>query len=303
MGDSDPELAPRWAQRAARELSGVRLFGDSGWAAARDPGTRSSLVVSAGFHGPPHKHSDELGFCLHAAGEPVLTDPGKYGYDTADPGRGYAQSAAAHNVLVVDGEDFVSPGAEPYGSGLRAAAESDGWYAIAGVNELLRGRGVRHGRLLLFRPGFALIVVDDVRAHGEHTFSQLFHLGPGIKVARSSDPLRVWGERFRGSISHWGEPAPGRSLARGETEPELRGWVFPGYRRWVKAWTVECRAAGAEALLATTVALRPEPVRAMVTGRGAESVEVLAGSASRLVRLTYSARAGTLEVMEHGAPS
>ena len=94
---------------------------------------------------------------------PIVNDTGLY---HKDPGeiRDYVVSNRAHSGLVVDGLDL--PVADPslaYGSGLTAAGDGDGWYAIEGRNRLLGGQGVAHRRLFLYRPGVALVIVDDLR--------------------------------------------------------------------------------------------------------------------------------------------
>ena len=102
------------------------------------------LAVTDGFHNTTHKHADELSFELFDHGVPIVNDTGLY---HKDPGeiRDYVVSNRAHSGLAVDGLDLpIADGGLAYGSGLIAAGEGDGWYAIEGRNRLLEPQGVAH---------------------------------------------------------------------------------------------------------------------------------------------------------------
>jgi Heparinase II/III-like protein/Heparinase II/III N-terminus len=281
MGDSDPVPAPSWAQEDAHSKEGLRVFPSSGWAVVRDEATRSALVISAGYHGLAHKHPDELTFCLVEGAEPVVVEAGKYGYDTADEGRQYALSSTAHNVLIVDGESFRLKGSKPYGSGIRGAAEADGWCAITGTNELLVQIGVQHSRLFLYRPGFALIVVDEVESADEHTYTRLFHLGPSLEIEAESALLRLRGSSFQGSLCERGTEESERRLVRGRTDPTPLGWTFVEYRKWQEIWTVEYESQARSATFVTTLALQRDPVQAGLRQIDGDTIEVGVEAGSR----------------------
>ena len=76
-----------------------------------------------------------------------------------------------------------------YGSGLIAAGEGEGWYAIEGRNRLLEGQGVDHQRLFLYRPGTALVIVDHVRSDVAHTYTRYLQLHPDDRARRSRRDL------------------------------------------------------------------------------------------------------------------
>jgi hypothetical protein len=246
LGDSDDLAAPRWAQDAASKLRGLHALPKAGQAFVREGD--SYLAVSAAYHGPAHKHADDSGFLLVEGGRTILGDAGRWGYYEDEPDRGYARSAAAHNVLAVDGRDFEWRGAEPYGSGLVAAGEGDGWYAIVARNPLLARQGVEHRRILLYRPAEQLIVIDELRSDEQHEYARHFHLGPGLAAERTGEGrIALGGDGVAATlIDHSGGAEI--FLDRGRDDPR-RGWTYPGDRERTPVWTATLRTRAADATL------------------------------------------------------
>ena len=256
FGDTDPGKTFSKLVSLPRE-DGLRLFPRSGYAVARRGG--SYLAVSAGYHSRTHKHSDELSFVLHESGRTVVGDPGRYGYYETDPARRYARASRAHNVLLVDGE-FDWRERYPYGSGILAGGEGAGWFAILGHNPLVRSRRVEHRRLFLYRPGQALLVVDDLRAAEPHAYTRLLHLDPDVEIEPTPQGLQFRSGDAWGTISDAGVPPAAAETVRGRTDPELLGWTFPADRTQVPSWTVRYDTTGAELLLGLSIgfhAVRP----------------------------------------------
>ena len=166
FGDSYLFRVPPWGLRIADRLRGLEAFPRAGFAFVRAPGRDEAgdgyLGVASDFHNTTHKHADELSFELYDHGHRIVSDTGLY---HKDPGRirDFVLSARAHSVLTVDRQGFpILDPSKAYGSGLVGTGRGDGWFAIEGTNPLLRDQGVRHTRLFLYRPGEALVVVDDV---------------------------------------------------------------------------------------------------------------------------------------------
>jgi Heparinase II/III-like protein/Heparinase II/III N-terminus len=252
LGDTDDLPAPRWARATASSLRGMNALLDTGQAFVREGD--GYLAVSAAYHSPAHKHSDDTGFILVEKGQVILGDAGRWGYYEDEPDRLYARSAAAHNILAVDGRDFGWREAEPYGSGLIAAGEGAGWYAIVVGNPLLRRQGVEHRRVLLYRPAQALVVVDDVRSSEEHEYVRRFHFGPEVEVEENGQG-RV-GLVAPGTVATMTDLARDAETAldRGQDEPRS-GWAYPGDRERTPAWTATLRSRAKSATYATTIAL------------------------------------------------
>lgn len=255
LGDTDDILAPEWASRAASGLRGLNALFATGQAFVRE--TDSYLSVSAAHHGVAHKQADETGFIMVENGVVVLGDTGRWGYHESEPDRIYARSAAAHNVLNVDDLDFQWRQSTPYGSGLVAAGHSPPWYGIVARNPTLRRQGVDHRRLLLYRPGCILLVVDDVRSDAEHNYARHFHFGPGVRANLEDSRIALAGDRLSATLTdHSGDTAP--ALHRGIDNPRRLGWTYPAERSRKEISTAVLRARARSALLVTSVSLGAE---------------------------------------------
>lgn len=258
LGDTDALPAPKWARDTASSLRGMRVLFEAGQAFVREGD--SYLAVGAAHHGAAHKHADDTGFVLVEGGQVVLGDAGRWGYYEDEPDRVYARSAAAHNVLTVDGRDFEWRRADAYGSGVEAADKVEGWYAIAVRNPLLGRQGVEHRRLLLYRPREALIVVDRVRSEARHDYTRHLHFGAGLDV-RQDDPdrLAVEGGGIAAVLTDLGEEAE-IALTRGQDDEPRLGWAYPGDRERKAVWTATLRSSAGDATFASALALNGEPI-------------------------------------------
>ncbi len=253
LGDSDDLPAPGWARDAASSLRGMNVLPETGQAFVRDGD--SYLAVGAAYHGPAHKHADDTGFLLVEGGQVVLGDAGRWGYYEDEPDRLYARSAAAHNVLTVDGRDFDWRDAPPYGSGIEAAGEGDGWYAIVVRNPLLARQGVDHRRILLYRPAETLIVIDEVHSDEEHEYTRRFHCGPGMEVERvGEDEVTLTGKGIAATLIDR-SPASELTLVRGQEDPRL-GWAYPGDRERTAVSTAGFLSRDRDATLTAILALQ-----------------------------------------------
>jgi hypothetical protein len=254
FGDTDDNSAESMAIRVAASQRGISVFRETGSAFVRDG--ESYLAVSAAYHSPAHKHSDETGFVLVEGDQVLLGEAGRWGYYESEPDRIYARSAFAHNVFTVDGQDFGWREREPYGSGLLAAGEGDGWYAILVANPLLGRQGVEHRRLFLYRPAETLVVIDDVHAGEPHDYARRFHSGPEIEVRLDEQGRAVIvGEKLRGTLTDVGGGSD-IELDRGRDEPTRIGWTYPGDRQRVPVWTATMRSRAADATLTAVLTLR-----------------------------------------------
>lgn len=253
FGDTDDAAADRWAVEAASRLRGLKALPQTGYSFVRDGD--SYLVVSAAHHSSAHKHSDETGFILSEGGQVLLGDAGRWGYYEDEPDRLYARSAFAHNVLTVDDQDFGWRESEPYGSGLLAAGEGDGWYAILVTNPLLDQQGVEHRRLLLYRPAETLLVIDDVHSERPHDYARRFHFGPAFeaRLDKAGD-VAVEGKGIAATLADLGGAEI--TLDRGRDKPTRMGWTYPGDRKRLPVWTATLRSHAADATMTAALSLR-----------------------------------------------
>lgn len=165
------------AQFAARPQA---IYPDSGWWIHRSKDWAVAVEfggVGLWGHGS-HAHSDDLSFCLEWRGQPLIVDPGTYAYTWHPEARNRLRSIAAHNTLIIDGKDPLSPGPhlfhlpgpdrpwniEPSESSCRFEREIEGRF--------------RHQRMLQFRDLNTLVIEDEVLGEGSHELEWRFHFAP-----------------------------------------------------------------------------------------------------------------------------
>lgn len=137
------------------------------------------MIFDAAALGGPHGHADALSFELCAFGEALLVDPGTYTY-VENPWRRYFKSTAAHNTVLVDGQDqtpylrtqrWGAPEAEVKllrwdAKGQSVCAEHDGY----------AGRGIMHRRAVWFLEGSGeWVIIDRLSGAGEHVYQHRLH--------------------------------------------------------------------------------------------------------------------------------
>lgn len=260
FGDSNLERVPDWATTAATDLSGMRVFFEAGFAFVRGTGADGEpgyLAIGDGFHNLTHKHADELSFELFDRGVSIVNDTGLYHKDPGEV-RDYVVSNRAHSTLTADGLDWpIADNSRSYGSGLVAAGEGEGWYAIEGRNPLLKPQGIKHRRLFLYRPGSALLIVDRVQSEATHTLNRYLHLGPDVEIdAGASDVLELSAPGLSGAVRDLAEP--GATVTRTETRGQkvpLQGLTSPDFREFVPRWSVVYTEPAADALRVLSISL------------------------------------------------
>ena len=253
-GPADPEVAwilgpSAWSAVAeARQATSAlpTRFDDAGIFVLAGGG--SSVVVRCGDVGQNgnggHAHNDLLSFELFRDG-PLVVDSGTYTY-TADPAaRNAFRSAAAHNTIVVDGEEpnpidpadlfrlrqLARPTVHAFettAAGARLCASHDGYRRLS--------CGATHRRELRLDGATGdLSIVDSIDGRGECECVAYVHLASGTRV-HSLGPDTVAAERAgtRASVRFEG-------LSELETQD---GWVSDEYGRRERAPVLVGRRLG-----------------------------------------------------------
>lgn len=256
-------------------------YPDAGYAILRKYGSKNNAIGSylaqaAGFHSLTHKHADHLTFVWHDKGEDIVVDSGRYGYKGktergsvlwsqgfwyADPKRIYVEKTRAHNCVEIDGLDYPRRKTKPFGSALRRTAQAEGVVAIE--SECRHFGSIRHARVLFVCPEKFLLVFDWLKdnAGGLHDFRQWFHLGANLDVKVVGDKLTAMREgKAFASVSSLLPDVSLETLARGQAEPELQGWVSHEkggvlLPNWAFAMTAAQRP---HAMFATLFSLHPD---------------------------------------------
>ena len=180
---------------AAAPPAPLTVLQPSGYVVVR-PDERLHLVADVGPPCPPdlpaHAHADCLSFELSVDGQRVVVDSGTSTYEPGDR-RAYERSTAAHNTVVVDGQDQT----EVWGAfraGRRAtpflerAEEHDGTVIVQGSHdgyENLPGRP-RHRRTWTAGPRL-LEILDEVTGTGTHEVIARLHLVPDVACQTVSE--------------------------------------------------------------------------------------------------------------------
>lgn len=263
-GDSYQDKASRFAQGLSREQRGMHVLPESGLAFVRTK--ESYLSLLSGYHSDIHRHSDDLSFDLYEDGHRVVSDTGMPDKDFGTP-YGFAVSGPAHSIVEVDGADFPRDAESAYGSGILATGEGHGWYAIEAVNPLVAEQGVTHNRLLLYRPGRALVVADRLRSNASHSYRSFFQIGPDFGLQLSDDRVRLHAGTDRVFLyTESSDPGLRREVVRGQSDP-LAGFVYTDFRDREPRWTASTTTSGPAVDNVTTFALDPrKQVRASATG-------------------------------------
>jgi hypothetical protein len=167
-------------------------------------------------------------------------------------------------VLTADHQSFDLQNKTVYGSGILAWGEGDGWYAVLARNPILKRQDIKHRRLFLYRPGVALIVVDEARSHHKHTYDRYFQIGAGVDAVEGGKKVRIAKGEFLGRVTDDRTREKGRRiLTRGEEDP-LSGYTFPVFRDKRPRWTLDYRAKAEDLLGVATFSLNPtQPLRAI----------------------------------------
>ena len=228
---------------------GTKVIQDAGYVFARALGENANYATStyfaqiAGFHSRTHKHADHLSFLWMERGRSILIDPGKFGYlgktilgDNlsaqgffySDPKRIYVEKTRAHNCVEIDGKDYERKKAKPFGSALVYAEETKSGLTVT-CCKVNHGK-IRHLRILVLRPGSFLITIDWLKDKSgqPHDYRQWFQLAPEWQTRVKDGILNATHKElldFRISAgSLLSEPAFD-AIRKGQTEPEMSGWM------------------------------------------------------------------------------
>ena len=273
LGDTNRRRVGEAVLNRARNAEGLLFLPRSGLAVVRRQEPAAYLSTAATFFSGVHKHSDELTFDLFDRGQRIVSDSGNF---TKDRGsfREFSRSPAAHSVLTVDGQSFTRERGAAYGSGLTAAGSGAGWYAIQGTNPLLESGGVRHRRTLLYRPGFALIVVDEARSESRHVYRRYFQLGAEITARPRKSAVKLEAKRFSGELRSDATAREKTQILKPEGDGPA-GYLFPSFRQKVPRSTVMYRTVGKDIDHVATFSLaRRDSVSAKLIGASASRARI-----------------------------
>ncbi|MDZ7724405.1 MAG: alginate lyase family protein [candidate division KSB1 bacterium] len=166
--------------------SALTYLPDSGYAVIRqNQPFQQHMVMDAGPLGfgklAAHGHADALSVFLNVSGQPVLVDSGTWLYLGAGQERDTFRGTAAHNTLIIDGQDQSVP-LGPFQWGRRAQAgfehvfEDDARIILnAKHNGYRKQTGTVH-RSVEFDKHSTWILTDTVHGNGLHEMEAFYHM-------------------------------------------------------------------------------------------------------------------------------
>ncbi len=245
-------------------LQKVAIFPQSGIAIAKTEHAEALFfAVPNGIFGKgSHTHNDKLSFVLRLDGEEVLCDSGTGCY-TRDPKvRNRFRATAAHNSVLVDGEEQNSidrgrDGLFRIGTEAEVTRIEDrnenGDVLLCASHSGYKRLGVMHTRTIHLPERKPMAIVQDqLVGTGTHRFEINFQLAPSWKVSsveklESEIRVRIWGGRelqvgFQGPGNVNGQKEDSSvSMTYGASTPttQLRFWgeaVFPAILTTTVSW-------------------------------------------------------------------
>lgn len=178
LGESSYQYVARGGREGTPPRDRSTAFDDSGyyvmrsgWGETEPFENERYLLFSSLSNHPWHAHFDILSVIADGHGHELLKDPGRFTYNDDDPDRDHVKSTAAHNTIVIDGQDqprrFTPPRAD--------------WVSMAGF-DYVSGRNdghpeIAHDRSVFFPEGEYWVVVDRLTgAASSRRYDQYWHL-------------------------------------------------------------------------------------------------------------------------------
>lgn len=182
------------------EEMGVTSLSNSGYYVVRDVG--SFLMIDCGDIGPEyqpgHAHCDTLSYEYFLNGRKFITNCGNFDYEISDERR-FARCTAAHNTVVVDGEEQseiwgafrVARRARPIRAALTLAEQGHAKFSGAHNGYQRLRPAVVHERTVDYFTGGAFRVEDTLAAAGEHSVDSYVHFVAGLRIEPTESGFEI----------------------------------------------------------------------------------------------------------------
>ena len=211
------------------------------------------LLFDAGPFGFGHQHEDKLHFVLWSHGRQLVLDPGNFSYDHSR-WRRYVLNTAAHNTVMVDGENQHRLGnrgtyfwPRPWttdGKGTGPAGNDARWSSTpevdCAVGSYVDGYGsdnaiaVTHQRRIAFLKNERIFVVMDTltpRDDKEHHYEALFHLdAANASVDDATKAVRTDNTDANVAVTPLAGDGLGVRIVKGKEDEPVQGWSSHPWR-------------------------------------------------------------------------
>jgi uncharacterized heparinase superfamily protein len=239
-----------------QEPAGLAGLPDAGLHLLR-AGESRGMLRCAHFTSRPG-HSDQLHFDLRCGRQPVAIDAGTYLYNAAPPWDNSLTCAAAHNTILVDGQEPMLRSGRflwldwAQGRVLGRWQSADGrLQAITAEHDGFHRLGIIHRRTVLQVSPSLWLVVDDVLGGGEHSARLGWLLADGRWGFRPGR-LSIRQDRLRVDVWFAAPSASAALYKAGELvagdhaggEEQIKGWAAWTYADRQPALRLEVESTG-----------------------------------------------------------
>ena len=212
-----------------------RYFPWAGQAIMRNGWGKSAhwAFFDIGPNGSAHQHDDKLHLSISIGQNSLLVDSGRYMY-IPGPIRDYFRSGAGHNVVRIDGKDSVLPPntiKEPLDNQAVILSEYDLFQGKVEfrVDPLAAG-SVKQTRTVIYFRDTGWLVVDEFIGFGAHRYDTNWNFHPDCVVTRQQeDVIALLPDGMNARLKLVSPRNGNWDLARGQMEPEIRGWYSWAY--------------------------------------------------------------------------
>ncbi len=232
----------------------VKVFSESGWLFINDTLSGIRLVSQSNIHSKVHYQEQETSFLLNLNEYELIIDPGLYSY-TASPFTTYMRQAKAHNVLIVNGENYYSNFNQTGLSGItRYFVDSNYTYTPSGIVEMTHPHYLDRGVEIHRKIGFYnnhLLIRDVVKSKDENIYTQQFHLAPGAVIQKVRNYYVISWDNHP-FILQIGSNADSHEIVEGQKDP-IHGWYFPSFSKAIQTPVLLLNMSGQSISFNTTI--------------------------------------------------
>lgn len=210
FGTNFAEIYEKMPSREPQSL--VYDGNDGGMFTVRNDWTENASFTQFihGSLGSGHGHSDNLHLSLFHGNEWMLIDKGRFTYREDHPMRVQLKGAFAHNQVILDEKPYCVPkdswGYQDFGIPSKTYVKHEGDY------HYFEGSMIGHDPLQMWTRKVVVInpniwlVVDDVKADGNHQATLRFHADPFKTVSFTGKAVKIQGKNT--SLQLWQDLAP-----------------------------------------------------------------------------------------------
>ncbi|WP_170140651.1 heparinase II/III domain-containing protein [Oceanobacillus arenosus] len=136
----------------------------------------------SGYGRKTHKHRDDLSISLYYNGKDILTDSGRYNYDSKDKLRKYFLSPQAHSTIYIPDKDYEITDPFENRNKIRTVnfVSNDVYDYVKGINNAYPGLKISRA-VVYFKPNI-VIIHDKISSEEATQFHQIFNFAPDVEV-------------------------------------------------------------------------------------------------------------------------